>query len=168
MNKLFRALLILLAVVLCAMPLVACDKPDENPDESDALTNGESGATTNGETDAVTNGEVDNTPKVPGVPTDIPEDSFADKEIVRLPSTDEKYYMVFSQLTAPVDDMVGVSLCYYAADGTLLDSVEFYYQNGGRDCAFADLDEVYWVSDGSAIAILNDAAKTRFTLKDNR
>ena len=147
MNKLFRALLILLAVVLCAMPLVACDKPDEQPDESQAA---------------------DNTPKVPGVPTDIPDDSFTDKEIVRYPSTDDKYYVIFNQITAPVDDVVGVSLCYYAADGTLLDSVEFYYQNGGKDCVFGDFYEVYWVSDGSAIVVVNDSAKTRFTLKDNR
>ena len=152
MNKLFRALLILLAVVLCAMPLVACDKPDENPDESGS----------------VTNGEADNTPKVPGVPTDIPDDSFTDKEIVRYPSTDDKYYVIFNQITAPVDDVVGVSLCYYAADGTLLDSVEFYYQNGGKDCVFGDFYEVYWVSDGSAIVVVNDSAKTRFTLKDKR
>jgi len=143
MNKLFRALLILLALVLCAMPLVACDK---QPDGSDA----------------------DNTPKVPNVATDIPEDDFADKEIVRYPSTDNKYYMVFNQLTAPVGDLVGVSLCYYAADGTLLDSIEFYYENGGRDCVFGDFHEVYWVSDGSAIVVVNDEAKTRFTLKDKR
>lgn len=147
MNKLFRALLILLAVVLCAMPMVACDQSDENPDESQAA---------------------DNTPKVPGVPTDIPDDSFADKEIVRYPSTDDKYYVIFNQITAPVDDVVGVSLCYYAADGTLLDTVEFYYQNGGKDCVFGDFYEVYWVSDGSAIVVVNDSAKTRFTLKDNR
>lgn len=147
MNKLFRAFLILLAVVLCAMPLVACDKPEETPCESQAT---------------------DNTPKVPGVPTDIPDDSFTDKEIVRYPSTDNKYYVIFNQITAPVDDVVGVSLCYYAADGTLLDTVEFYYQNGGKDCVFGDFYEVYWVSDGSAIVVVNDSAKTRFTLKDKR
>ena len=147
MIKLFRAFLILLAVVLCAMPLVACDKPEETPGESQAT---------------------DNTPKVPGVPTDIPDDGFTDKEIVRYPSTDNKYYVIFNQITAPVDDVVGVSLCYYAADGTLLDTVEFYYQNGGKDCVFGDFYEVYWVSDGSAIVVVNDSAKTRFTLKDKR
>lgn len=144
MNKFLRVLLVLLALVLCALPLVACDS------ESDG------GAANN------------DTPKEPGVATDIPEDDFADKEIVKFPSNLGEYYLTLNQLTAPVGDMVGISLCYYATDGTLLDSVEFYYQNGGRDCNTEDLYEVYWSSDGSAMAVVNDSAKTSFTLKDKR
>jgi hypothetical protein len=146
------------------MPLVACDQADEVPGESDAITNGE----TNGETEGTTNGAADDTPKVPGVPTTIPEDDYADKEIVRYPSNLGDYYMVLFQVTAPVDNVVGASLRYYATDGTLLDSVDFYYENGGKDLVFEDFHEVYWVSDGSAIVIVNDSAKTRFTLKDKR
>ena len=142
MNKFLRVFLVLLALVLCALPLVACDS------ESD--------------TDA------DDTPKVPGVATDIPEDSYEDKVVVKFPSNLGDYYLTFNQLTAPEGDLVGVSLCYYATDGTLLDSVEFYYENGGRDCTTDDLYKVLWGGDGSAIATVNDEAKTQFTLRDKR
>lgn len=140
MKNLLRGLIILLAVLLCAMPLVACDKANEE----------DPGSTVE---------------KIPGQPTDIPEDSFEDKRIAKFPSTDEKYYVTLNQLTAPEGDLVGVSLCYCKTDGTLIDSVEFYYNTGGRDCNTEDLRSVLWGSNGTAKATMNDQT-TVFEFKD--
>jgi hypothetical protein len=132
MKHVIRGFIILLAVLLCAMPLVACDKA---PDVA------------------------------AGEPTDIPDDDFEDKRIAKFTSTDGKYYVTFNQLTAPEGDLVGVSLCYCKTDGTLIDSVEFYYNTGGRDCNTEDLRSVLWGSNGTAKATMDDQT-TIFEFKD--
>lgn len=145
MKNSLRILVLLLALVLCMLPVLAsCDKPADDP---------------NGDTPA------DITPMVA---TDIPDDDFEDKQIAKHPCGTNDTYILHHQLTAPVNGMIGVSLTFYAGDGTVLDRVEFYYENGGEDAKVKDVKQIFWSSQGTAEVIMNDEKNTSFMLKTNK
>ncbi len=147
MKKSIRILSLLLACMMVLLSLVACDSKTENPDESSAS---EGGA------------------KTPMVATDIPDDDFEDVKIAKHPSPDKNYYVLYRQLTAPDGGLVGVSLTLYAQDDTELDSVEFFFDNGGKECGAKDVARVTWNSNKTADVKMADSASTVFTLTDKR
>ncbi len=142
--------------MLVALPLIACD--DSKPIGTE--TTASEGGASNNDPQGVT--------KTPMVATDIPDDDFEDKKIAKNPSPDKNYYVLYTQLTAPADGMVGVSLALYAGDDTLLDSVEFYFPNDGKDCIAKDISRVTWNTNKTADIKMADSANTVFTLTDKR
>lgn len=155
MKKSIRILALLLACMMLALPLIACDKTVGE----DTTTASEGGAANN---------DPQGGTKTPMVATDIPDDDFEDKKIAKNPSPDKNYYIMYTQLTAPADGVIGVSLTLYAADDTVLDSVEFYFANDGKDCKAVDISRITWKSDKTAEVKMADSANTVFTLADKR
>ncbi len=99
---------------------------------------------------------------VPMEPTEIPDDDYEDKTVAKHPSVDKKYYVLYKQLTAPANGMIGVSLTLYTQDGTELESIEFYFENGGKDGVAKDVNRIIWNFDNTVEIYMADPAATVF------
>ena len=182
------SLLALVLVVTMLLTLVGCGGDPEKPDTTKTTTSTTATTTTAADSPdgaTTTGGEVvDDTTldldallgtttqgggtKTPMAATDIPDDDFEDKKVAKHPSPDKNYYILYTQLTAPTDGLVGVSLTLYASDDTLLDSVEFYFAKDGQDCVAKDVARVTWNGDKTVSIKMADSANTVYTMADKR
>ena len=99
---------------------------------------------------------------VPMEPTEIPDDDYEDKTVAKHPSVDKKFYVLYKQLTAPTNGMIGVSLTLYTENGTELQHVEFYFENGGKDGVAKDVERIIWNTDLTLEIHMADPAATVF------
>ena len=157
MKKSIRILTLLLACLMMTLPMIACDSETVGSEDTTAAEGG-----------VANNDSQGGGTKTPMAATDIPDDDFEDKKIAKHPSPDKNYYILYTQLTAPADGLVGVSLTLYASDDTLLDSVEFYFAKDGQDCVAKDVARVTWNSDKTVSIKMADSANTVYNMADKR
>jgi hypothetical protein len=79
-----------------------------------------------------------------------------------------EYYVLYKQLTAPANGMIGVSLTLYDKQGTELESIEFYFENNGQDGIAKDVDLIVWKGDMTVEIHMADVAQTVFYMSCTR
>ena len=153
MKKTLRALLIILALVLCLTPaLMACDSDEPGPGND--VTDGENGETAgeNGET-AGENGGNDAT-------------ALEGRRIATYTSMDKAYKVrMFQIVETNGAEKVKCSLVLYNAEETILDSVTFDVKVNGEDAKFECFHRAIWHDDKVELIVKDhDGAESTYTL----
>ncbi len=151
MKKMFRALLLCLALVLCLMPVLAsCDsaEPDTETD-----TTADTAADTVADTTENAGGGNDVT-------------ALEGRQIAKFTSMDKTRYVKMYQVEETAGKTeVKCSLILYNADGTVVDSVSFQLKVNAEDVKFECFHKTTWHDDKVDVIVRDhDGAEKTYTL----
>ena len=145
MKKTFRALLLLLALVLCLTPaLMACDSAE--PDAGNETTNGDNAG------NGANNGENGTAPE--------------GRRIATYTSMDKTHKVKMFQVDETNGaEKVKCSVVLYTADGAVLDFATFDLKVNGEDVKFECFHKTTWHDDKVEVIVRDhDGAETTYTL----